>query len=150
MSNNNTSIADYQKSFAAMLAGAAANAPDLIGTEAFQAGLADSVAQINEAQARKNHFKFQAQQATRDLEDAMARAKENYSRLRAGIVMHYTATSEQLVEFGLQPRRAAVRTKAKPTTPEDRKPLPNPAFHPVQTAAAETDGAIGEEVAKAA
>lgn len=135
--SNSTSIADYQNSFGLMLSGVAANAADLIGTEAVQAGLADAVVEILEAQDRQKQFKAQSQQATRDLEDALARGKEMYSRLRAGVVMHYTATSEKLVEFGLQPRRPAVRVKVKPTTPEDTEPGPNPA---IVTAAPETDG----------
>ena len=144
MSNNNTSIADYQTSFGLMLTGASANAADLAGTEAVQAGLADAVAEILEAQARQQLFKSQSQQATRDLEDALARGKALYSRLRAGIVMHYTATSEKLVEFGLQPRRAAVRVKTKPPTPEDGKPTPGTGPNPIRTAVPETDGITQE------
>lgn len=138
--SNVTSIADYQKSFGLMLSGATANAADLAGTEAVQAGLADAVEEILDAQDRQKQFKAQAQQATRDLEDALARGKEMYSRLRAGVVMHYTATSEKLVEFGLQPRRAAVRVKTKPPTPEDGKPTPGTGPNPIRTAVPETDG----------
>ena len=138
--SNASSIADYQNSFGLMLSGVSANAADLAGTEAVQAGLADAVTEIVEAQDRQKLFKALAQQATRDLEDALARGKEMYSRLRAGVVMHYTATSEKLVEFGLQPRRPAVRSKVKPPAPEDGKPGPNPASHPAATAVPETDG----------
>ncbi|HWN43203.1 MAG TPA: hypothetical protein VNW71_13340 [Thermoanaerobaculia bacterium] len=128
--SNNTSIADYQKSFAAMLAGTEANTGALAGTEEFRNGLAAAAASVQSALNRQSSLKGQAQQATRDLEDALAVGKQMYSRLRNGIYMHYSQEAEQLAEFGLQPRRPALRAK-KPT-------LPGP--NPTETAASETDG----------
>ena len=130
-SNNTTSIADYQKSFAAMLAGAEANADALAGTEEVRNGLAEAAASVQSALNRQSNLKGQAQQATRDLEDALTVGKQMYSRLRSGVYMHYGQDSEKLNEFGLQPRRPAARGKKKPTQP-------NP--NPTETAAAETDG----------
>jgi hypothetical protein len=143
---SNTSIADYQKSFATMLTGVEANAADLLGTEEVRDGLDNAAEGIRFALARQASLQGQAQQATRDLEDSLAQGKQMYSRLRNGILMRYTSTAEKLVEFGLQPRRNAVRVK--PTLPEiaKNKPFelgPNPA----QTAAPETDGTTQEVIA---
>lgn len=128
MSNNTTSIADYQKSFAAMLAGAEANADALAGTEDVRNGLAEAAASVQSALNRQSSLQGQAQQATRDLENALDVGKRMYSRLRSGVYMHFGQDSEKLKEFGLQPRRLG---KKKPT-----QPSPNP----TETAAAETDG----------
>jgi len=141
MSNNITSIADYQKSFAAMLAGAEANDGSLAGTEEFRGGLSAAAQDVQVALNRQNSLKGQAQQATRDLEEALDRGKQMYSRLRNGVYMYFGQHAEKLAEFGLQPRRPAL--KAKPVLPEIAKPF-QPGPNPVETAAPETDGTIQE------
>jgi hypothetical protein len=137
MGNNITSIADYQKSFAAMLAGADANEGSLIGTEEFQGGLSAAAQDVQLALNRQNSLNGQAQQATRDLEEALDRGRRMYSRLRNGVYMYFGQQAEKLAEFGLQPRRPA--PKAKPVLPEVTKPS-EPGPNPVETAAPETDG----------
>lgn len=137
MGNNTTSIADYQKAFAAMLAGAEAHAAELVGTEEVRNGLATAAAGVQSALNRQADFTGQAQQATRDLEESLDLAKRMYSRLRSGVIMHYGRESEKLVHFGLQPARPAVRNtdrSKKKQKPEE--PGPNPA----PTAVSETDG----------
>lgn len=138
MSNNTTSIADYQKAFAVMLAGAAANAEALTGTQEVRGDLEAASQDVQAALNRQNSLKGQAQQATRDLEDALDRGKQAYSRLRSGVYMHFGRGAEILTEFGLQPLRPA--PKVKPVLPEIAMKPSEPGPNPVQTAAAETDG----------
>ena len=138
MGNNMASIADYQKSFASMLAGADANAGSLAGTEEVRDGLAAAAQDVQAALNRQNSLKGQAQQATRDLEDALDRGKRMYSRLRSGVYMHFSQQAEKLSEFGIQPRRPAAKVKP-PVLPEIAKPS-QPGPNPVETAVPETDG----------
>ncbi|MEA2560846.1 MAG: hypothetical protein QOH06_2350 [Acidobacteriota bacterium] len=138
---NITSIADYQKSFAAMLAGAEANADELAGTEEVRGGLTAAALDVQVALNRQNSLKGQAQQATRDLEDALDRGKQMYSRLRSGVYMHFGQQAEKLAEFGLHPRRPPA--KVKPVLPEIAKPF-QPGPNPVETAVSETDGTTQE------
>ena len=145
MGNNITSIADYQRSFAAMLAGAEANAAELVGTEEVRGGLSAAAQDVQVALNRQSSLKGQAQQATRDLEEALERGKQMYSRLRSGVYMHYSQQAEKLAEFGLQPRRRPTKVKP-PTLPEIAKPsVPGP--NPTQTVAPETDGTTQEGIA---
>ena len=65
-----------------------------------------------------------AQQATRDLEKAMADTRELITRLRNGIRTKYGLRSEKMTEFGMQPRRAPVR-KTKEVK-EKPAPVPQP------------------------
>ena len=147
MSNNITSIADYQKSFASMLAGAEANADSLAGTEEVRGGLTAAAQDVQVALNRQSSLKGQAQQATRDLEEALERGKQMYSRLRSGVYMHFSQQAEKLAEFGLQPRRRPTKVKP-PVLPEIAKEKPyEPGPNPAQTAAPETDGTIQEVIA---
>lgn len=139
--SNITSIADYQKSFAAMLAGAEANAAELTGTEEFRSGLAAAAEGVQSALNRQQTLKGQAQQATRDLEEALELGKQMYSRLRNGVLMHYSKEAEKLAEFGLQPRRPPVRTKTDRAKKKLAKPGPNPA----PKADSETHGSTQED-----
>jgi hypothetical protein len=134
--SNTTSIADYQKSFALMLAGAEANAAALPGTEELRSGLATAAEGVQSALNRQSNLKGQAQQATRDLEDALELGKQMYSRLRNGVHMHFSKEAEKLEEFGLKPRRPPVRANAA----RAKKKLSGPGPNPAQDAASETDG----------
>jgi cell division septum initiation protein DivIVA len=138
MGNNTASIADYQKSFAVMLAGAEANAAELAGTAEVRNALATAAAGVQSALNRQSDLTGQAQQATRDLEESLDLAKRMYSRLRSGVIMHYGRESEKVVQFGLQPARPPVRStdRAKKKKQKPEEPGPNPAT----TAVSETDG----------
>ena len=67
-----------------------------------------------EAQARRNLHKYQAQQASRDLDVFLDSAREIYSRLRHLLIGIFGLDAEKLVEFGFQPfRPTQVSTEQK-------------------------------------
>jgi len=66
-----------------------------------------------EAQSRRNLHRFQAQQASRDLDRFMTAARTIYSRLRHILVGVFGQDAEKLVEFGLQPFRGPQVTLAQ-------------------------------------
>ena len=54
-------------------------------------------------------LKARSQQITRDLESLRSRGRNVYGRIRSGVKTRYGTTSEQLTEFGMNPRRRPVR-----------------------------------------
>lgn len=110
-----------------------ANSTDLAHLEDTRSQLAGALDVAKAASVRQDTVKSLFQQATRDLDKAMADAQELITRLRNGIRTKYGLRSEKLTEFGMQPRRfAGKRVKAKPA------PVPQPAPALV-TAATESD-----------
>ncbi len=61
---------------------------------------------LREAQARRNVHRAAAQQASRDIDDAIESARKLYSRLRHLLIGVFGLDAEKLAEFGLQPFRA--------------------------------------------
>jgi hypothetical protein len=92
-----------------------ANAPDLSFLEGTRIELALSLQGAKEANARQATFKAQFQQATRDLEEHIARGRELATRLRNGVRTRYGLSGEKLTDFKLRPRRT--KPKAKPPEP---------------------------------
>ena len=99
-----------------------ANSADLAHLEETRLQLAGSMDLARAVSVRQDTAKALVQQATRDLEKAMADTQELVTRLRNGVRTQYGLRSEKLTEFGMQPRRAPVR-KAK----EKAAPVPQPA-----------------------
>lgn len=92
-----------------------ANASDLNFLEGTSNELSISLQGAKEANHRQATFKAQFHQATRDLEESLARGRELATRLRNGIRTRYGLSGEKLTDFQLRPRRKA---KAKATAPE--------------------------------
>jgi DNA-binding protein H-NS len=108
-----------------------ANSTDLAHLEETRLQLVGALDVAKAASVRQDTVKALVQQATRDLEKAMADAQELVTRLRNGIRTKYGLRSEKLTEFGMQPRRAPGKkaAKVKPA------PVPQPAPALVTTAA---------------
>lgn len=111
------------------------NTTDLEHAQGDREILAGTVAQIEDADIRQKHHKFQFQQASRDLERLTALARDLLLRLKNAVRAKYGMTSEKLAEFGLNPRRS------RSTPAEPPKETPSEAgLTPPQTAYSETDG----------
>jgi hypothetical protein len=107
-----------------------ANNGDLGHLEETRLQLAGSMEVARVVSVRQDTVKALFQQATRDLEKAMADTQELITRLRNGIRTKYGLRSEKLTEFGMHPRRDPVRkAKTKPA------PVPQPAPALVTTTA---------------
>ena len=111
------------------------NAADLEHAQPDRELLAITVTDIELADVRQKHHKFQFQQASRDLDQLTALARDLLLRLKNVVRGKYGMTSEKLAEFGLNPRRP--RTPAAP-----KEPLPEVVPTPPQTAPSETDGTL--------
>jgi hypothetical protein len=104
---HNAAFADHMKRWGQLAGGAAEDASDAAILQPRQEDLIRARAEAWEAKKRQLHHRAAAQQATRDLEAAMARAQEAATRLQHGLQGRLGCTSPQLVAFGLRPRRAA-------------------------------------------
>lgn len=98
--------------------------------------LAVTVANIDEADIRQKHHKGQFQQASRDLDQLTALARDLILRLKNTIRAKYGNSAEKLAEFGLNPRRAVRGPRKKK---EDVKKPPETGPIPPQTADSGTD-----------
>jgi hypothetical protein len=91
--------------------------------------LQQALQEIREAKRRQVELRAAAQQATRDLEAAMEKAKEAAVRLSPALVSAYGSKGEKLTEFGLRPWRTR-RRKAVPETPQAEENAATPAAKP--------------------
>jgi hypothetical protein len=135
----NQSFAATTTDWEQLLVKVTANAADLTFLEGTRNDLAVVLQGAREANARQATFKAEFQQATRDLEENMARGRELATRLRNGIRTRYGLAGEKLADFKLRPRR----TKTKAKTPDPLKaPAPTtpatPATAPATPAAPDT------------
>jgi len=107
------------------------NAEDLDHAQADRVLLAGYVAQIEDADVRQKHHKFQFQQASRDLERLAALARDLLLRLKNAVRAKYGMSSEKLAEFGLNPRRPRNNPDpVNPTeTPSEAGPTPPQTAH---------------------
>ena len=143
MSRN--SYADYVKHWGELSTAIAAN-PDLIHLEVQRADLQATLEGLMEASLRQANLRRQAQEASIELSEYVARGRDLATRLRDSLKGFYGRTGERLVEYRIPPRRVRTAPKvAKPpapeTGPENEKPSelgPNPA----QTAAPGTEASI--------
>ena len=122
------------------LAAAAANAGQP-AVDDLRLQLEKKTSGIRESQSRRNLHKFQAQQASRDLEDNLDSARELYSRLRHLLIALFGLDAEKLAEFGLQPFRGqkiTLEQKAKRLESRKQKP-PENGQSPTQAAHSQTE-----------
>ena len=88
--------------------------------------LDEKVGEILELKQRQLALKAAAQQATRNLDGAMAVATEVAVKMRHGLVAKYTTRSEKLGEFGLRPRKGPGPRSKAPAVTEESAPTPKP------------------------
>lgn len=88
--------------------------------------LDEKVGEILELKQRQLALKAAAQQATRNLDGAMAVATEVAVKMRHGLVAKYTTRSEKLGEFGLRPRKGPGPRSKAPVAAEPPTPKPRP------------------------
>ena len=102
---HNAAFADHMERWGQLNRGVAEHASGAAFLQLAQETLIQSRMEAWEAKQRQLYHRAAAQQATRDLEAAMARAHEAASRLQHGLLGKYGATNPKLVEFGMHPQR---------------------------------------------
>ena len=113
----NTSQADVLKSSDLLLAAAEPYKEEPgIGDLVIQ--LADATTGAKEALSRRNGFKSQAQQASRDAEEFLATVRSVFERLRFVLKGRFGPAAELLAAFGLMPRRPPAKPKPIEKPPE--------------------------------
>ena len=95
---------DFLNACDALLAAARANAGES-AVEELRRQLEKETSVVREAQARRNQYRAEAQQASRDLDGSLESARKLYSRLRHLLIGLFGLDAEKLAEFGLQPFR---------------------------------------------
>ncbi|HEX3527698.1 MAG TPA: hypothetical protein VH988_11570 [Thermoanaerobaculia bacterium] len=115
-----TSFADIVTDWEQLLSKVTANTTDLSFLEDSHATLTTVLQSAKDASARQSTFRAQFQQATRDLEDNLAKGRDLATRLRNGVRTRYGLKAEKLTDFNLRPRRPGQKAKKTPT------PVPAP------------------------
>lgn len=132
-----TSQADFVAEWRYTIARVDANAVEMAPAQNDRVQLEAVVVRIEEAKQRQKFHQFQFQQASRDLEAAIAEGRVLHTKIRTFVRAIYGLVSEKLVEFKLQPRRAVrAATESKKKKPAEEGSTPP------QPATPETDGAI--------
>ncbi len=131
---HNASFGDHIASWGRLAQTVANNASELSHLQRTREALARAQREAEEARQRQAVARAAAQQATRDLEAAMARAHEAATRLRSGLWGHYGRKSVKLIEFGMRPYAPARKRTIAPTQggtlpqrgPDTAPPAPTP------------------------
>jgi hypothetical protein len=104
----------------------ARNLDELEHLRLFLETLNKTLEQILELKQRQVALRAAAQQATRDLETALAVATEAAVGLHHGIIAKYTTRSEKLREFGLRPRKGPGPRRKTSAAADEVAPAPTP------------------------
>lgn len=104
---HNAAFADHMERWGQLTGGVAEHASDAAFLQPHQESLIQARKDAWEAKQRQLRHRAAAQQATRDLEAAMARAQDAATRLQCGLLGKYGATNPKLVVFGMHPRRVS-------------------------------------------
>lgn len=115
---HNASYAQHMKRWTLMSAGVRnfeAELPHVVRTQHQE--LQQAIEEVRAAKTHQLTMRAAYQQATRDMEAAMARAQEAATRIRCGVQGEYGPASEKLVAFGI-----GLHNKAKITA---RRAVPN-------------------------
>jgi hypothetical protein len=97
------------------------NAKDLSAAQEYAEILRTAAAAVREAKQRQLALRAAVQQATRDLEAALEKARDYEARLNQSVFGAYGRKSPKLVEFGLSPRKpTGPRKKKSSGSPESR------------------------------
>ncbi|HEX6863031.1 MAG TPA: hypothetical protein VF414_09465 [Thermoanaerobaculia bacterium] len=130
-----TSQADYVAEWRFTIARVDANAVELAPAQNDRVQLEAVLVRVEEAKQRQKFHQFQFQQASRDLDAAIAEGRVLHTKIRNFIRAIFGLLSEKLVEFKLKPRRRATGESKKKKPAEVGPTQPQPATP-------ETDGAI--------
>jgi hypothetical protein len=153
---HNAAFADHMERWGQLNRGVEEEAAGAAFLRPAQETLNQARAEAWEAKQRQLYHRAAAQQATRDLEAAMARAHEAASRLQHGLLGYYGDTNPKLVVFGMHPRRvgkARARLKAREALAALKggtSPHPSPEPAPQEAAAPSAGGAVPQAEADAA
>ena len=123
-----TSYADVVTDWEQLGGSIATNSTDLPNLEAHRVELLGLLVQVRALTVQQGIHKANFQQASKELQELMARGRKLATFLRAGIKQRYGNRSEKLVEFRVQPLRS--RKRARPELPEAPKPAPEPSPSP--------------------
>lgn len=125
------SLADHLAEWDKLAATSERNAKDLAAFQKYVELLRTAAADARDAKKRQVTLRAAAQQASRDLEDALVRARDYEARLHQAILGAYGRKSEKLVEFGLSPRRpTGPRKKKSPQSETSVEASENPSPSP--------------------
>jgi len=80
---------------------------DLHHLQPYLTSLQEGLREARAAKTRQLELRAAAQQATRDLEAAMAKANDAATRLHTGLLGAYGTKSTTLIAFGMRPHRSA-------------------------------------------
>ena len=131
-----TSKADFVAEWRYTIGKVDANAVELAPAQNDRVQLEAVVVRVEEAKQRQKFHQFQFQQASRDLDAAIAEGRVLHTKIRTFVRAIYGLVSEKLVEFKLQPRRPRATSESKKEKPAGEGPTQP------QPAPSETDGAI--------
>lgn len=98
------------------------NAGDLRVCQAHVETLKAAIEEAREAKTRQLTLRAAAQQASRDLEAALAKARDMEARLNQAVFGTYGRKSPKLIEFGLSPRKPTGPRQKKSPEAEDATP----------------------------
>jgi hypothetical protein len=111
----------------ALLSAMAEHATELARLEPQRAALAESLEKARQAKALQDSHRAGKQRTTQTLKEIIAEGKERAIRLRGAIRGEMGTSTEQLVQFGIQPiRRRASRAKQGGTPAPTPTPAPQP------------------------
>ena len=103
------SFADDTFDWSQLLAGVG-NHPDEMGfTEELSAELRLILNSVRDLHQERLQLKARSQQISRDMEALQNRGRNVAGRIRAGVKAQYGLNSEQITEFGMNPRRRRIK-----------------------------------------
>jgi len=123
-----TSYADVVTDWEQLGSSLATNVTDLPNLEAYRVELVGLLERFRALTVQQGIHKANFQQASKDLQEVIARGRKLATFLRAGIKHRYGNRSEKLVEFRVQPLRSRKRVRVE--EPEEPKPAPEPSPSP--------------------
>jgi hypothetical protein len=139
---NNQSIADFEVKWSRMVTNVARNAavlPEHISI--YNAPMEELLNQFREIGASKEDRKAAKQQQVKDSQEMLRTGRRLAGKLRSALIAHYGPDSEELLAYGINPRRPR---KSKPGTP-----APSPETQPVpQSGGQVTQGQAAAQAAE--
>jgi len=121
---NKSAIADFEVDWARMVTNVVRNAATLPPhITLYSAPMEETLGALREIGASKQDRKAVKQQETKESQDLLKKGRKLAEKLRAAIIAHHGRESEELVAYGINPRRPR-KPKPKGTQPENPEPTP--------------------------
>jgi hypothetical protein len=122
---NKSAIADFEVDWSRLMANVVRNAAELPPhITLYSAPMEETLAALREIGASKQDRKAVKQQETKESQDLLKKGRNLAEKLRSAIIAHHGRESEELVAYGINPRRPRPRTPKKGTQPETPEPTP--------------------------